>query len=247
MNQSKIGFINKIETFATVDGPGIRTLFFLSGCPLRCLYCHNPETWQQESGIQMDTLKLLNLVKRYKPYYGDMGGVTFSGGEPLMQAAYLNESLKVLKEAGINTCLDTSGYSRSPLLSEILSHTDLVIYDIKAANPELYQKITGQDMQVTSDFLELAQSLNVKFWLRQVIVPGLNDNEVNIDETAKLIANIKNVEKIELLPYHTLGTSKYKKLEYKYPLDGVEAMNPDKLKILSDLLFEKIEYYKQNR
>jgi len=247
MNQSKIGFINKIETFATVDGPGIRTLFFLSGCPLRCLYCHNPETWQQESGIQMDTLKLLNLVKRYKPYYGDMGGVTFSGGEPLMQAAYLNESLKVLKEAGINTCLDTSGYSRSPLLPEILSHTDLVIYDIKAANPELYQKITGQDMQVTSDFLDLAQSLNVKFWLRQVIVPGLNDNEVNIDETAKLIASIKNVEKIELLPYHTLGTSKYKKLDYKYPLEGVEAMNPDKLKILSDLLFEKIEYYKQNR
>lgn len=247
MNQSKIGFINKIETFATVDGPGIRTLFFLSGCPLRCLYCHNPETWQQESGIQMDTLKLLNLVKRYKPYYGDMGGVTFSGGEPLMQASYLNESLRVLKEAGINTCLDTSGYSRSPFLPEILSHTDLVIYDIKAANPELYQKITGQDMQVTSDFLELAQSLNVKFWLRQVIVPGLNDNEVNIDETAKLIAGIKNVEKIELLPYHTLGTSKYKKLDYKYPLEGVEAMNPDKLKILSDLLFEKIEYYKQNR
>ncbi len=247
MNQSKIGFINKIETFATVDGPGIRTLFFLSGCPLRCLYCHNPETWQQESGIQMDTLKLLNLVKRYKPYYGDMGGVTFSGGEPLMQASYLNESLRVLKEAGINTCLDTSGYSRSPFLPEILSHTDLVIYDIKAANPELYQKITGQDMQVTSDFLELAQSLNVKFWLRQVIVPGLNDNEVNIDETARLIAGIKNVEKIELLPYHTLGTSKYKKLDYKYPLEGVEAMNPDKLKILSDLLFEKIEYYKQNR
>lgn len=247
MNQFKIGFINKIETFATVDGPGIRTLFFLSGCPLRCLYCHNPETWQQESGIQMDTLKLLNLVKRYKPYYGDMGGVTFSGGEPLMQATYLNESLKMLKEAGINTCLDTSGYSRSPLLPEILSHTDLVIYDIKAANPELYQKITGQEMQVTSDFLELAQSLNVKFWLRQVIVPGLNDNEVNIEETAKLIAGIKNVEKIELLPYHTLGTSKYKKLDYKYPLEGVEAMNPDKLKILSDLLFEKIEYYKQNR
>lgn len=247
MNQSKIGFINKIETFATVDGPGIRTLFFLSGCPLRCLYCHNPETWQQESGIQMDTLKLLNLVKRYKPYYGDTGGVTFSGGEPLMQASYLNESLRILKEAGINTCLDTSGYSRSSLLPEILSHTDLVIYDIKAANPELYQKITGQDMQVTSDFLDLAQSLNVKFWLRQVIVPGLNDNEVNIDETAKLIAGIKNVEKIELLPYHTLGTSKYKKLDYKYPLEGVEAMNPDKLKILSDLLFEKIEYYKQNR
>lgn len=247
MNQSKIGFINKIETFATVDGPGIRTLFFLSGCPLRCLYCHNPETWQQASGIQMDTLKLLNLVKRYKPYYGDTGGVTFSGGEPLMQAAYLNESLKILKEAGINTCLDTSGYSRSPLLPEILSHTDLVIYDIKAANPELYQKITGQDMQVTNDFLELAQSLNVKFWIRQVIVPGLNDDETNIIETAQLIAGIKNVEKIELLPYHTLGNSKYKKLDYKYPLEGVAAMNPDKLKILSDLLFEKIEYYKQNR
>lgn len=247
MNQSKIGYINKIETFATVDGPGIRTLFFLSGCLLRCLYCHNPETWQQASGIQMDTVKLLNLVKRYKPYYGDVGGVTFSGGEPLMQAAYLNEALKLLKSAGINTCLDTSGYSRSPLLAEILSHTDLVIYDIKAANPELYKKITGQDMQVTSDFLELAQTLGTKFWIRQVVVPGLNDTIENIEETAKLIASIKNVEKIELLPYHTLGSSKYKKLDYQYPLEGVEAMNPDKLKDLSELLFERIEYYKQNR
>jgi pyruvate formate lyase activating enzyme len=247
MNQSKIGYINKIETFATVDGPGIRTLFFLSGCLLRCLYCHNPETWQQASGIQMDTDKLLNLVKRYKPYYGEVGGVTFSGGEPLMQAAYLNDALKLLKNAGINTCLDTSGYSRSPLLPEILSHTDLVIYDIKAANPELYKKITGQDMQVTRDFLELAQSLNVKFWIRQVVVPGLNDTIENIEETARLIASIKNVEKIELLPYHTLGSSKYKKLDYQYPLEGVEAMNPDKLKELSELLFQRIEYFKQNR
>jgi pyruvate formate lyase activating enzyme len=247
MNQSKVGYINKIETFATVDGPGIRTLFFLSGCLLRCLYCHNPETWQQASGIQMDTDKLLALVKRYKPYYGDVGGVTFSGGEPLMQAIYLNEALKKLKSAGFNTCLDTSGYSRSPLLTEILSHTDLVIYDIKAANPELYKKITGQDMQVTSDFLELAQSLEVKFWIRQVVVPGLNDTIENIDESAKLIASIKNVEKIELLPYHTLGESKYKKLDYEYPLEGVEAMNLDKLKDLSDLLFKRIEYYKQNR
>jgi len=247
MNQSKIGYINKIETFATVDGPGIRTLFFLSGCLLRCLYCHNPETWQQASGIQMDTVKLLALVKRYKPYYGDVGGVTFSGGEPLMQADYLNEALKQLKSAGINTCLDTSGYSRSPLLAEILSHTDLVIYDIKAANPELYKKITGQDMQVASDFLELAQTLGTKFWIRQVIVPGLNDTIENIEETAQLIASIKNVEKIELLPYHTLGSSKYKKLDYQYPLEGIEAMNLDKLKELSDLLFERIEYYKQNR
>lgn len=247
MNQSKIGYINKIETFATVDGPGIRTLFFLSGCQLRCLYCHNPETWQQASGIQMDTDKLLTLVKRYKPYYGDVGGVTFSGGEPLMQADYLNQALKQLKNAGINTCLDTSGYSRSPLLAEILSHTDLVIYDIKAANPELYKKITGQDMQVASDFLELAQTLGTKFWIRQVIVPGLNDTLENIEETAKLIAGIKNVEKIELLPYHTLGSSKYKKLDYQFPLEGVEAMNPDKLRDLSNLLFERIEYYKQNR
>ncbi len=247
MNQSKIGFINKIETFATVDGPGIRTLFFLSGCPLRCLYCHNPETWQQASGIQMDTAKLLNLVKRYKPYYGDLGGVTFSGGEPLMQAGYLSEVLKALKDANIHTCLDTSGYSRSPLLPEILSHTDLILYDIKAANPDLYKKITGQEMQVTTDFLNLAQSLKVKLWIRQVIVPGLNDTEENIDETAKLIASLDYVEKIELLPYHTLGTTKYKKLDIKYPLEGVEAMNPDRIKELTDLLHKKIEYYKQNR
>lgn len=241
MNPSKTAFIQKVETFATVDGPGIRTLFFLAGCPLRCLYCHNPETWQSGKGLTMDVEKLVTLVKRYKPYYGELGGVTFSGGEPLMQAEFIAEAFKRLKEEGIHTCLDTSGYSRSPYLPEILKHTDLILYDIKAAEPNLYRKITGQDMAVTDDFLALAQEHQVPLWIRQVVVPGLNDTKEQIDQLAEKIHSLRYTEKIELLPYHTLGVTKYSKLEIKYPLEGVPAMDIDRLKELEDYLFDQLQ------
>lgn len=241
MNPSKTAFIQKIETFATVDGPGIRTLFFLAGCPLRCLYCHNPETWQSGIGIMMDVEKLVTLVKRYKPYYGELGGVTFSGGEPLMQAEFIAHAFKRLKEEGIHTCLDTSGYSRSPFLPEILKHTDLILYDIKAAEPNLYRTITGQDMAVTDDFLALAQQYKVPLWIRQVIVPGLNDTFEQMDQLADKIYPLRYTEKIELLPYHTLGITKYDKLNLNYPLQGVPAMDITRLKELEDYLFDQLQ------
>ena len=225
MNQSSLGYISKIEPFGTFDGPGIRSIIFLSGCPLRCLYCHNPETWQANIGNRKTPEEILELAKRNQPYYGTNGGVTFSGGEPLTQPQYLLECLTLLKEAGIHTAIDTSGYSTSPLLPEILKTVDLVIYDLKAAEDNLYEKITSRKMDVTENFLKLAQSLKTPLWIRQVLVPGLNDNLVNLVATAQRIAKLDYVEKIEILPYHTLGKSKYELMEIEYPLGNAPAMS----------------------
>jgi len=224
MNPSSLGYISKIEPFGTFDGPGIRSIIFLSGCPLRCVYCHNPETWQNNIGNRKTPQEILELAKRNQPYYGNGGGVTFSGGEPLNQPQYLLECLTLLKEAGIHTAIDTSGYSASPLLPEILKTVDLVIYDLKAAERELYHKITQGKMEVTEKFLELAQSIGTPLWIRQVLVPGLNDNLVNLVATAQRIAKLEHVEKIEILPYHTLGKSKYELMEIEYPLGNTSAM-----------------------
>lgn len=224
MKASNVGYIQKIEPFGTVDGPGIRTILFLSGCPLRCLYCHNPETWQAAQGQTLSAQDVLDLARRYLPYYGNTGGITFSGGEPLNQPVFLLETLKLLKEHGIHTTLDTSGYSESPLLREILANTDLVIYDLKAASGELYEKITSRRMEVTEAFLALAQEVGTQLWVRQVLVPGLNDTEQNFEDSAQRIAKLRNVAKVEILPYHTLGKTKYEKMGLSYPLQGTQPM-----------------------
>ena len=225
MNPSSLGYISKIEPFGTFDGPGIRSIIFLSGCPLRCLYCHNPETWQAQIGNRKTPEEITEMALRNKPYYGTLGGVTFSGGEPLNQPEYLLACLKSLKAAGIHTAIDTSGYSTSPLLKEILETVDLVIYDLKAAEGELYEKITSRKMEVTEKFLEMAQTVKTPLWIRQVLVPGLNDNLVNLVSTAQRIAKLKYVEKIEILPYHTLGKSKYELMEIEYPLGDTRSMS----------------------
>jgi len=162
MNQSNLGFISKVEPFGLVDGPGIRVVFFLSGCPLRCLYCHNPETWAYQQGNTISPKEVLETAKRYQPYFGQVGGVTFSGGEPLSQPEFLLECLTLLKEQGIHTALDTSGVGNPQLATSILKKVDLVIYDMKAVDPELYQRITSQKQTMTQNFLKLVQELEVR-------------------------------------------------------------------------------------
>lgn len=241
MNPSSLGFIQKIEALGTFDGPGIRTVLFLSGCPLRCLYCHNPETWAANHGRSLSPQDVLNLAKRYKSYYGKKGGVTFSGGEPLMQAEFVLESMKLLKENGFHTVLDTSGYSASKLIPEILKYTDVVLYDLKAAEDALYTKITSGKKAVTDAFLTLAQDMNVTLWIRQVLVPGINDSAENLEASAQAISNLKNVEKIEILPYHTLGKAKYEALNLEYPLKDVVAMSQEKAIEFQTLLIERVD------
>ena len=233
------GSIDSVETMGLVDGPGIRYVVFLQGCKLRCLFCHNPETWKMEEKNMTTAEELIDKIKRYKNYFGKEGGVTFSGGDPLCQPEFLLECLKKCKQEGIHTCLDTSGVGcNKELYPEILSYTDLVILDIKAVTPEAYKKMTGYPMKDFSEFLELCQKLEKKIWLRQVIVPGINDTEEYILELKKYIKNIKNVERVELLPYHLYGVEKYKKLGIPYRLDGVPAMKKEDLDKLNQILQE---------
>ena len=230
-----IGHINSIETMGLVDGPGIRVVVFMQGCKLRCLYCHNPETWPLEGGIEITADELLAKIVNYKEYFSNGGGVTFSGGEPLLQAEFLIEILKLCKKNNINTCLDTSGVGTT-LDREVLENTDLVILDVKSSNPEDYKKITGGQFDVLEKFIDICNQLDKKVWVRQVIVPGLNDNEDNILSLKEYIKKIKNLEKVELLPYHTYGMEKYNELGIPYRLKGVPDMGQDRLIELYNLL-----------
>lgn len=231
------GSIQSVETMGLVDGPGIRFVVFLQGCKLRCLFCHNPETWNMEEKNMTTPEELIKKVKRYKNYFGDEGGITFSGGDPLCQPEFVLECLKLCQQEHIHTCLDTSGVGTKPELhEEILKYTDLVILDIKALDPEGYKKMTGYRIQEYLDFLELCQKMNKKLWLRQVIVPGINDTEEYVLKLKEYVKTIKNVERVELLPYHLYGVEKYKKLGIPYRLDGVPAMKNHDLEKLNRIL-----------
>lgn len=235
------GNINSEESMGLVDGPGIRYVVFLQGCELRCKYCHNPETWDKNKTCQQVTPKeLINKVIRFKSYYGKTGGVTFSGGEPLLQPKFLIECLKLCKENGINTAIDTAGVGFGDY-DEILSLVDLVILDIKAVKEDDYKELTGKPMHFFKKFLDDCQRLNKRLWLRQVIVPGLNDTQENIENLAEFISHLKNVEKVELLPYKTIGVHKYNDLKIKYRLDGVPDMDEQKCKELERKLISNIK------
>ena len=230
------GNISSFDTMGLVDGPGIRFVAFLQGCQLRCKYCHNPETWNiGEKKIELTSKELVDKVLRYKNYYGKDGGVTFSGGEPLLQPDFLIECLKLCKKNDIHSCLDTAGHGIGKE-EEILKLVDLVILDIKACNNELFKDLTGQNMQKTIDFLNLCQKLNKKMWIRQVIVPGINDTEESVLALKDFLKNYANIEKIELLPYKTIGVHKYSDLKIPYRLNGVPEMDEERCKKLNELL-----------
>lgn len=230
------GKINSIETMGLVDGPGIRTVIFFQGCKLRCAYCHNPDTWNINDGKEIGTEELLKKIIRYKPYFEKSGGgVTFSGGEVLLQPEFLAEILRLCKENGIHTAIDTAGYGYGEY-EEILKYTDLVLLDIKHVNEEGYKELTGCGMEGLKIFLAAAKKAGTKLWIRHVVVPGITDSPQHIKELGKIINNIENVDKVELLPYHTLGVSKYDKLDIKYRLNGVKAMDREKCNQLKKYL-----------
>lgn len=237
MKRFRSGYINSIDTMGLVDGPGIRVVVFMQGCKLRCIFCHNPETWNKKSKLKMTSKEIVDEIRKYRPYIEMDGGVTFSGGEPLFQSRFLLEMLQLCKKAGIHTCIDTSGtgYTKNHL-DEILKYTDLVILDIKAIDALNYKKITGRDISEFNYFCKVLNKRNNKLWLRQVIVPGINDNKEYILNLKEYIKKFNNVEKIELLPYHTMGIEKYKKLGIKYRLSNTLDMNKEKCEELEQIL-----------
>ena len=235
-----IGKINSIETMGLVDGPGVRFVIFLQGCPLRCKFCHNPETWLLNGKSKEYTPEeLIKKILNYKSYFKNNGGVTFSGGEPLMQKEFLLECLKLCKKENIHTCLDTAG--SIPDCKEILEYTDLVMFDIKGTNKDNYKEMTGSSIDTSLAFLKLCQEMNKKLWIRVVIIPGINDTKEYINELIDFIKPLKNVEKIEFLPYHTLGVHKYEELGIKYPLKDIPDMDKAKCKKLKTMLKEGLK------
>lgn len=220
-----MGRIHSWESMGLVDGPGIRTVIFLQGCRLRCRYCHNPDTWELcGKGTLEPPEEIADRLMRFKPYYGADGGVTFSGGEPLLQKEFLTEVLALCKSRGIHTCLDTAGAGCGGY-REILKNTDLVLLDVKHYTPEGYKAVTGQSMDAYAEFLETVQSMEIPLWLRHVAVPGLTDGESHLAGLAEYIKGIRNVKRVELLPYHVLGVPKYHAMGIPYSLEGVPPMD----------------------
>lgn len=231
------GSVSAIETFGLVDGPGIRTVVFLSGCRLRCIFCHNPEMLKKGENNYTPE-QLVSKIIRNKPYFKrNNGGVTFSGGEPLLQSEFLIETCKLLKKENIHIALDTAGVGNGDY-EEILKLVDLVIFDIKALDSESYKYITNNEINESLKFLDKCQQLNKKMWIRQVIIPGINDNEEYILSLKKFIKSLKNIEKVELLPYHTYGVSKYEKLNIPYKLGDTKDMDIKRCKELEKLLLK---------
>ncbi len=233
------GRIYSIESAGMVDGPGIRTVVFLQGCGLKCSFCHNPDSQRASGGTEISSSELMEKIKRFKPYFERSGGgVTFSGGEPLLQRDFLLEMLILCKNEGIHTCLDTSGAGVGGY-EEILKYTDLVLYDVKALTKESYQKICMADISKTEEFQKHLSGTETI--VRQVVIPGINDND---DYMIKLKAYIKEklprVKKVELLPYHLLGEHKYKAMNIKPPLEGVPAMDREACEKLWEKHFKNI-------
>ncbi|MBQ4161335.1 MAG: pyruvate formate lyase-activating protein [Parabacteroides sp.] len=225
-----VGKIHSLESFGTVDGPGIRFVVFMQGCPLRCLYCHNPDTWEvnRETPYLLEPEALLTEVLRYKNFIAK-GGVTVTGGEPLLQPLFLKDFFRLCKENGLHTALDTSGYICSDKALEVLNYVDLVLLDIKTIDSSLHPRLTGVEQKNTFAFLEELEHRQIPTWIRHVLVPGLTDEDVSLERMAQYLSSYKTIQKIELLPYHTMGVHKYEALGIDYPLKGVEPLSKDRL------------------
>jgi pyruvate formate lyase activating enzyme len=205
-----------------VDGPGTRFTLFTAGCPLRCQYCENPDTWKAKGGRRTELSQVLMLVHRYEQMLRDSGGgVTVSGGEPLAQPRFTASFLHACHQAGLHTALDTSGYLGRLATDELLADVDLVLLDIKSFQPDLYRRLTGRELAPTLRFAERLAELDRPVWVRFVMVPGLTDARENVDGLAGFVAGLPNVERVDVLAYHRLGVAKYAALGLQYPLDGV--------------------------
>lgn len=231
-----IGKIHSIQSLGTLDGPGIRFVIFMQGCNLRCHCCHNPDTWDINNGKEISDEELINKAIRYKEYFKDNGGITVSGGEPLLQAKFVYELFKKAHENNINTCLDTSGCILNEDIKLLLSQTDKVLLDIKYCNDDLYQKYVGCKLNSVIDFLSYLDRCNINVTLRQVIIPSLNDNIENINFLKSLKNAYKCIENIELLPFKKMCESKYNNLNIDFKFKDKNEPDEALIKKLNDML-----------
>lgn len=222
------GHIHSFETFGTKDGPGIRFVFFMQGCPLRCLYCHNPDTWMpNEAKYELTPQQALDEVIKVKAFV--KGGVTVSGGEPMMQPEFVLELFKLCKTAGIHTTIDTSGFLFNDKTKEVLSYTDLVLLDIKHINPNKYKELTARPLEPTLNFIEYLAEVNKPVWLRYVLVPHFTDNEDDLHRWAQYVSQFKNVERVDILPFHQMGIHKWEQIGQEYKLKDINSPSNQEL------------------
>lgn len=228
VSTSVFGYIHSIETCGTVDGPGIRFIIFTSGCPLRCLYCSNPDCRYLENGKKVSVDELIEEIQKYKSYMNSSGGgVTISGGEALFQPHFVTEIFKRCRALGIHTALDTSGYCELKVAKPVLEFTDLVLLDIKSFDPATYRKITSVELEPTLILARYLSEINKPTWIRFVLVPGLSSDPHNVEGLADFVASLKNIEKLEVLPFHKMGEYKWEKLGYDYQLKDTESPTPE--------------------
>lgn len=233
------GLIHSIDTFSTLDGPGIRTVIFMQGCHLRCKYCHNPDSWDRESkeAREYTVDELMQIITRAKPYFtASSGGITFSGGEPLLQYQFVKGVFEKCQLAGIHTAIDTSLHVKPSFVEEIMPYTNLFLADIKHIQPLKSKNITGMSNELNLANLELIAKAKIPVWIRYVIVPGLTDDEKDLIELGHFISGLHTVERIDLLPYHTLGQHKWDLLGMKYELTDIEASSVENIKHLQEIL-----------
>ncbi|HJD42611.1 MAG TPA: pyruvate formate lyase-activating protein [Candidatus Mediterraneibacter quadrami] len=229
------GFIHSTESFGSVDGPGVRFVIFVSGCPMRCQFCHNPDTWDMQVGQKRSADDLLSQALRYKSYWGTEGGITVSGGEPLMQMEFLIELFRKAKEKGIHTTIDTSGapFTREEpffgKFNELMRYTDLLLVDVKHIDEEQHKILTGRTNMNILDMARYLSETGKPVWIRHVLVPERNDDDVYLEKLYDFISKLKNVQKVEVLPYHTFGEYKWKELGYDYPLAGIDPPSKERV------------------
>ena len=241
-----IALVHSWELVTAVDGPGTRMTMFMSGCPLRCQYCHNPDTWEMKTGTLERVEDVVKRIKRYKPIFNASGGgLTISGGEPLFQLSFTRRVLKEVHDAGIHTTIDTAGYLGARLRDEDLDNIDLVLLDVKSGDEETYRKVTQRELQPTLDFGDRLNKMGKAVWIRFVVVPDLTDSPENVENVANIVARWKsNVERVEVLPFHNMGKDKWDSLGMNYQLADTKPPKPEDVEKIRDVFRSKgLEVY----
>lgn len=229
------GKVHSIETFGSADGPGVRFIIFLHGCAFRCQYCHNPDTWASKKYEERSAQELIDQALRYQDYWGEKGGITVSGGEPLMQIDFLIELFKLAKEKGIHTCIDTAGACftlQEPFFSkfkELMEYTDLLLVDIKEINDERHRIITGKSNKHVLEMCDYLAAIHKPIWIRHVLVPERSDYDEDLIKLDEYIQSLGNVKQVDVLPYHTLGVYKWKELGLAYPLEAIPSPTRERI------------------
>lgn len=234
-----LGKIHSFQSLGTVDGPGVRSVVFLQGCPLRCPYCHNPDTWEKNGGTDILAETLFHRIQNYKPYFGTQGGVTVSGGEPLLQAEFVTELFSLCKADGISTALDTSGIRLDETVEKLLAVTDIILLDIKFSDTEKYEKYIGVPLAAVLRFLEYADRQKKRVIVRQVVTPGVNDTAADFQNLRAIAERYPCIEKIELLPFLKLCAEKYAALGLDFPFGKYAAADAKKVTEWNERFFSE--------